>query len=166
MIPLIKDERPQMGEYAIECLALLGHSDGLVKTLAFAEYLEMRAAAIAGLRTWLPRHPDERPSFRMSAALAFPEDSSQDLERLLWGFLPSDAHDPAVSRQLVDWMDDRSVAIRELAFGEVVRLSGDLQYGYQPGYSESIRKRALDRWDHHLEKEGALVAPPSAPSEK
>lgn len=159
MIPLIKEQHLQIGVYAVKCLALVGHADGLVKSLAMAEYKEMRDAAAAGLRVWLPRHVEEWDSFRMSATLTFPGDSAGILERLLWEYPPEDAHDPKISRQLIDWMNDRSVAIRELAFGEVVRLTGDLEYGYNPGYSESIRRRALDRWEYHLEKEGALLGP-------
>lgn len=163
MIPLVIQHNLQLGVYAVKCLALIEHVDALVKTLALAEHKEMREAAAHGLRIWLPRHPEEWESFRKRDTLQFPENSVGALEHLLWGFPPEKAYDPNVSRQLIDWMDDRSIAIRELAFGEVTRLTGDLEFGYNPGYSESIRRRALDRWENHLKKDGALLGPSEQP---
>src|SRR5690606_32643679 len=56
--PMIKDPVPQLSELAVKCFATTWNSRALAKSLAQAPHEEARLAAIAGLRAWLPRDPE------------------------------------------------------------------------------------------------------------
>ncbi len=157
MVPLIKDDRPQMSEFAVACLGLIGDVNGLVKALSGANHEEARGAAARALRIWLPRHPELHDEFHLQLGLAFPETSSVAAEKLLWGFSIEEAQQLEPSLQLVDWLDDLSIGVREMAIRELERLTDQLNYGYRPQLSSSARSSSVKRWKNHVETNKGLI---------
>ena len=153
---LIKDPRPRISELAVKCLTVTGSYEPLLQALATAEHREARMAAIDGLRNWLPREAGNGEKLKTQIGKFFPASDVETLYQLIWGFNEEDAHQGLISSQLVDWLEHGQVAVRELAFYHVHRLT-DRTYDYRSSNSPSQRKSAVNRWRNHVSREGALI---------
>lgn len=154
---IVKSKIPAISELAVKTMAITSMHNELVQALAEAEFLEARNAAIAGLRQWLPAAPENRETMRAALQRHFSPDQVDTLYRLLWGYSEDDARNPATSRLLVDWLGHDSQVIRQLAFNQVYRLTGQ-RYDFRPINPANQRKTALDRWYSHLERnDGKLL---------
>ena len=154
---IVNSKIPGISEFAVKTMAVTGMHDQLVQVLAEAEFLESRTAAIAGLRRWLPAAVENREALRAELQRHFPADQVDTLYRLLWGYNDDDAHNPATSRLLVDWLGHDNVVIRQLAFQNVYRLTGQ-RYDYRPINPLNQRRVAVERWYSHLERNsGSLI---------
>ena len=153
---VIQTQRPAISELAVKCLALTDSYGPLVKALTQEVHREARLAAITGLRQWLPLDPHNRQLLKAELAKHFLPSDADAVYRLLWGFDHADAKTPALSRTLVGWLDSDQVAIRELAFVHIQRLTG-LKHEYSPINPPAQRRAAVDRWYNHLEKKGGVL---------
>ncbi|MDG2359918.1 MAG: hypothetical protein P8M20_09710 [Planctomycetaceae bacterium] len=154
---IVKSKIPAISELAVKTMAITSMHNELVQALAEAEFLEARNAAIAGLRQWLPAASENREIMRAALQRHFSADQVDTLYRLLWGYSEDDARNPATSRLLVDWLGHDSQVIRQLAFNQVYRLTGQ-RYDFRPINPANQRKTALDRWYSHLERnDGKLL---------
>jgi hypothetical protein len=149
------DANPQISQMATECLGLIEAYGPLVSILR-SQHEEARKAAISELRLWLPRHPDNKDLLKAELAKVFPPEDADVVYRLLWGFDETDARNKAVSMQLIDWMADPEVAIRELAFYQVYRLTGKTR-DYQANASTLKMASCLKSWREHVKKDGGLL---------
>jgi len=157
MDPLIEDERPQMAEYVVSCLGLIGDYRGLIKTLHVSEFEATRLKAGNALRKWLPRHEEDRPDYLVRLKLAFPiDEDAENLDRLLWGFTADEARDSARSKELIEWLDHSQPAIRELTFLEIARLTG-FEQGYRALVSPTHRRTTIQGWEKLVKEEGSLL---------
>jgi hypothetical protein len=155
---IVSDPRPRISELAVKCLAMTQSYQWLVKALAETEHEESRAAAIYGLRTWLPTSPENGKLLRAELQQFFSSEFDvETMYRLLWGFDKNDAQDKITSYQLVEWLGHDHVAVRQLAFYHVFRLTGR-RFDYGPILPSGQRRSAVNRWLNHLDKEGALVS--------
>lgn len=154
---IVNNPRPALSELAVKCLALTDSYQPLVKALIQGDHREARLAAITGLRQWLPTDPRNRPLLKAELARHVLPSDADAIYRLLWGFNMDDAKDAKKSRALVDWLDAEQVAIRELAFWHLQRLTG-LKHEYSPINPPGQRRAAVERWNMHLDKKaGALI---------
>lgn len=154
---IVKSRVPAISELAVQSMVAVGMYDQLVQVLAEAEFLEARSAAITGLRRWLPAAPENRETLRTALQKHFPASEVDTLYRLLWGYNEDDARNPATSTLLVDWLAHDNQVIRQLAFDQIYRLTGQ-RYDYRPINPANQRKAAVDRWHAHLERnKGALI---------
>ena len=154
---VVGSPRPQISELAAKCLALTARHAALVQTLATAEHDDARQAAILGLRIWLPRSVENRERLKKEMLQHFKADEAQIVYVLLWGYNDEDARNPTVSDQLVNWLTHEHIAIRELAFYHIYRLTGRT-YFYRPYDPPMQRQSAIHRWTAHLsQRDGALV---------
>ncbi len=156
MPAVISNPRPAISELAVKCLALTDSHDPLVKALSQADHREARLAAITGLRQWLPLDPKNRLLLKAELAKHFLPSEADAVYRLLWGFDHADAKAPVTSRALVGWLESEQLAIRELAFFHVQKLTG-LKHEYSPINPPGQRRAAVDRWYNHLEKKGGAL---------
>lgn len=154
---LAEDRRPELSRLAVECLGLVDAIDPLVDVLQRGEHEEARKAAIAALRTWLPMNPLNRETLKAVLTKHFPPEVGETIYRLLWGFNADDARNRIISEQLIDWMASDDIAVRELAFLQVYRLT-DKKYDYRPNASAQQRQSSINRWMQHI-KDGALLPP-------
>ncbi len=149
---------------ATECLALIEAYGPLIDILYRSQHEEARKAAISGLRLWLPRGADNKDLLKAELAKRFPADEADTIYRLLWGFDEDDARNKVISMQLIEWMGNPELYIRELAFYHVYRLTGKT-HDYRPNATTLQIGSALKRWDTHVKREGGLlpaVKPPPA----
>lgn len=153
---VVNSPRPAISELAVKCLALTDSYAPLVKALSQADHREARLAAITGLRQWLPLDPRHRVLLKAELAKFFLPSDAEAVYQLLWGFDHEDAKTPATSRKLVGWLDSEHLAIRELAFFHVQRLTG-LKHEYSPINPPGQRRAAVDRWYSHIEKKGGAL---------
>jgi hypothetical protein len=154
---LVSDRREAISSLATYTLGLVDDVPMLVKALQ-SEHEETRLAAIWCLRGWLPTDPNNTALLTMEVERFFPDDDVADVVDLLWGYSLEDARDKTISGQLVAWMDHKQIAIRELAFSHVSRLTGrNSAHGYRPNLADSPRNAALMGWRNHLEKNGGQL---------
>ncbi|HID23802.1 MAG TPA: hypothetical protein EYP14_15590 [Planctomycetaceae bacterium] len=154
---VVKSPRPGLSELAVKCLALIEAHESLVQALAEVPHEEARLAAIHGLRRWLAADPNNGKRLKETLAEYFHPEEAKTVYRLLWGFSEKDAANPYISKQLVDWLQADHIAIRQLAFYHVYRLTGQ-RYDYRPNAPLVQRQSAVNRWRAHLaRRNGALV---------
>ena len=156
MPAVVSNPRPAISELAVKCLALTDSHEPLVKAMSRGDHREARLVAITGLRQWLPLDPRNRVFLKAELAKHFLPSDADAVYRLLWGFDQSDAKIPATSRTLVGWLESEQLAIRELAFFHVQRLTG-LKHEYSPITPFGQRQAAVQRWYSHLEKKGGAL---------
>lgn len=157
-IPAVaSDGNPEISRLATECLSLIEAYGPLVDVLQRSQHEEARKVAISGLRQWLPQGAENRDKLKEELAQRFPPDESKAVYQLLWGYDQEDAHNRAVSLQLIDWMGHPQIAIRELAFYHVYRLT-DKKFDYRPNGTPLQMQSSLNRWRQHVLKEGALLS--------
>ena len=159
VVAAIKSQLSAISQLAVGCLALTGHVEPLVQTLAESEFSESRQAAFDGLRLWLVGGPDRSRKLKFELAKWFEQSQVDSVFRLLWGFDKSDGSGRETSRQLVDWLAVDHVAIREMAFYHVERMTGR-KYEYRPNAPAGRRKAAVARWRAHLERGGGVLVAP------
>ena len=154
---LVLDRREQVSSLATYTLGLVDDIPMLVKALQ-SDYEPTREAAIWSLRGWLPSNPNHTALLEMEVARIFPDEDVEDVVDLLWGYSIADAKDPMTSRKLVAHMDHKDIAIRELAFFHVSRLTGRHNaHGYRPNLADAPRNATLMGWRNHLEKNGGVL---------
>jgi hypothetical protein len=149
------DANPMISQMATECLGLIEAYGPLVSVLP-SQHVEARRAAISELRLWLQRHPDNNELLKAELAKRFPPEDADVVYRLLWGFDLDDARNKAISNQLIDWMSDPELAIRELAFYQVYRLTGKT-HEYQADGSPTKLHSSLRTWRESVKKHGGLL---------
>jgi hypothetical protein len=155
--PVVKDRRPPLSELATQTLALTGSYHGLVDGLS-APHEESRIAAIKGLMAWLPLNPDHSEQLKVELNNRFREDVAEALHRLLWGYSEEQARNQIDSEDLVRFLEHEEIAVRELAFFHINRLTGR-RYDYRPNDPPAQREAAVQRWRRYLEENGALISP-------
>ncbi|MBX3436319.1 MAG: hypothetical protein KF861_02430 [Planctomycetaceae bacterium] len=153
--PVVKDKLPRMSELATATLALTDHVPGLVDALS-APHEESRIAAINGLRTWLPRSEDHAAQLEVELQNRFRPDVAAALSRLLWGFSEQDARTKATSQELIEWLSNDEIAVRELAAYHIQQLT-NRNFGYRADRRRDEREAAVKHWRDRLEKSGALL---------
>jgi hypothetical protein len=150
------DPNPRISQLATECLGLIGAYGPLVDVLHRSQHEEARKAAISGLRVWLPRHPENKELLKAELSKRLPPDDAEAVYKLLWGYGADDARNKVISTQLVEWMGDPELAIRELAFYHVNRLTGK-DFDYRAGATLARLKTSLKRWQDHVKNHGGLI---------
>ncbi len=163
-IPALVDNRlPRLSELATQVLALTDQYPALIRALS-SPHEESRQAAILGLGTWLRADPANAPLLEAEVDRNFPPQTAAAVLRLLYGYTPEDARNPEISNQLVDWLADSNLTVRELAFQQIRKLTGGtLTYMYHPDRPESQRAVSVRQWKNHVRKEGGLVNPTATP---
>jgi len=154
---LVSDRRENISALATYTLGLVDEVPMLVKALQ-SEHEKTRQAAIWTLRGWLPSGPNNTKLLSQEVGRIFPDEDVADVVALLWGYSREDARDPVISSQLVELMDHKEIAIRELAFFDASYLTTRTNaHGYRPNLADSPRNAALNGWRNMLEKNGGTL---------
>ncbi|WP_417377684.1 hypothetical protein [Gimesia sp.] len=161
MPAITKDLKPNVSDLATKSLALTNRYQELVKVLNEVDHHESRIAAIAGIRNWLLRDPENGTLLTVSLQSQFSPQMAEILERLLWGFQQEDAQDRFISGRLVEWLENSNVAVRELSFNYINQLTGR-SVDYSAIATPTQRRATARRWFTHIEKHGSLLDPQEA----
>ncbi len=156
----VQSRRPQLSEWGVKTMAVTESVGSLVEALTHAEHEESRMAAIHGLRQWLPTDPGNKDILRTELENNLHGDAADIVYKLLWGYDENDLAKrtplPTPSQRLLEWLGHGEIAVRELAFYHLYRLTGR-KYDYRPLNSAAQRNIAINRWQSYLDKEGALI---------
>ena len=149
----------QVAEWGVRCLDSMEAMPEMVAILAKTNLPEeARQATENGLRNWLALNSTQGELMLAEMKNYFFGETPATIYRLLWGYRPAEATDPAVAKQLVEWLDHDNLVVRELAFYWAKTLSGGRDYGYRPLVnSKQERSSAIDRWQNHINNTGALA---------
>ena len=154
--PVARDRRALMAELGVKTLALIDRYQQLLPALN-SEHQEARLAAIEGLRVWLGKPGDHVEPLQEELGRNFRAPTTDVVARLLWGFEPTDLRDRDLSGNFITWLQDDSIAVRELAFYWLSKLTGRTQ-DYLPMAPANERRAAVTRWESwRNEHNGALV---------
>ncbi len=154
--PVVRDGNPLISELAVKTLALIEDYTSLLKALAEGSHEEALNAAIEGLRDWLPLSPDNPGLLKAELANVFRPDVAEVIYRLLWGYGKADAEDRDISLQLVNWLEHDELAVRQLAFYHIQRLTGQ-KHRYQADLAPTQRTTIVGRLRTSVEKTGGLL---------
>ena len=106
-------------------------------------------------------HRENGKLLKEELAQVFYEAEVDAIYRLLWGFGREDAHNREISQQLIDWMGHDQIAIRELAFYHVRRLTdGRSRMGYRPNLPAKQRQSGIYNWQKVVDKNAGLLPKP------
>lgn len=159
--PLIRDPNPRIAELAVKCLGLTHDVRYLVSTLQQSAHEEARLAAIEAIRNWLPLAPEHDEQLKSELENQFPGSNDLTIHRLLWGYGPADAANRFIALSLVDGLEHEHIAVRELAFYYIRRLS-PRKFEYRPNASPIQRAAAVKRLRDQVSKDGHLPGVESA----
>ncbi|MFO0918398.1 MAG: hypothetical protein U0872_08795 [Planctomycetaceae bacterium] len=157
LVALIRDPRSRISELAVRALVLTENIDAVVQALAQSPQEETRKAAAIGLQRWLGVSAERGTPLREALSEHYERaDDVRALYRLLWGFSRDEAKQAQPSLDLVELLRSNHVAIRELAFANLVRLT-NRKFDYRPLASPQQREPAVRRWMDFVQRDGALV---------
>jgi hypothetical protein len=152
---------PKLSAMAVKTLATTESADLLIEALAQKDHEESRIAAIDGLRTWLAMSPENGKRLPELLKKSFYENEVATVARLLWGYNKDDAENLTTANQLVDLLDNDNIAIRELAFHNIYRLTGQ-RLQYRANLRSDLREVAVNRWRRHVKDQNGLVRKPNS----
>lgn len=158
IVGAIDDKRPLVSRLAVDCLVQLQSIPLLVDIMHRTDHEESRRAAIAALRAWLPEMDENRAILKTELERRFTPSDAGIVYRLLWGYGDKHFRDPDTSRQLVEWLRNDHIAIRELAWLHIQR-AGRRDFEFRPNASPAQRQTAVNRIVTQLRGNGLIAKP-------
>jgi hypothetical protein len=137
----------------------------LVDALDNEDQAQVRLSAIATLRVWIADARDnETKLVKVLKAKGYSKAMPEHLLRLLHYFTPQQAIDPVTFDFLIAHLNDRKIALRELAREHLYGLDpmDGAKIPYRADGSETQRERAQQAWSRLLER-GQLPPRPMGP---
>lgn len=156
-----QDKRNTIATFATKTMSLIDDASTLVRVLT-SSHEDTRHAAMVGLREWVMTSPDLAPRLEEEVSRVFRDQEAPIVVKLLWRVGDEEARDESASMQVVEWLASDNIAIRDLAYYEVLRLA-NRDLGYRPQNPVGQREPALMRWRDLVRRNKGLV--PSAPEE-
>ncbi|MEO2015345.1 MAG: hypothetical protein ABGZ53_13330 [Fuerstiella sp.] len=158
---LNEHRNPQIAALAMKLPVLLRKVDDLAITLLQSESQVVRRESIMGLQQVLYQSSSGAARIRTALETRLPERNLEEAMRLLEGVSRTAAEERDVSEWLVDMLESKRVALRELAIYNLDRITGEDQ-GFFASDS-SGRVAAIRRWQRILTRNnGRLVMPVEA----
>jgi hypothetical protein len=155
--PVVEDKRNTIAAYATKTMALVDNPSVLVRTLT-SPHDDARHAAMIGLREWVLLTPDNVPRLTDEVSRAFRDPEVPIVEKLLWRLSDAELRDETASMQVLEWLSSDNLAIRDLAFYEVLEAtSRDFQY--RPQAPVNQRESSIARLREHIRRTKGLIAP-------
>ena len=139
-------------------LAMTDSYAAMTQALAECSFEEGRFAARDGLRAWLGQPVDHGALLKEVLEQHYPPAEASAVYILLWGFRPEDATNRATSLELVTWLRNSHVEVRELAYFWIMHLTGR-RWEFRATDVPARRESAVRRIENHILATGALVKP-------
>lgn len=158
MLGFIDEGFYEKSRLAVSCLGLIGDYEMMLTVLNKSPHRESREAAIYALRTWVNMAPENRELLKTEISKKFYPETADDLYRLIWGYQESDARSKQTSNQLVDWLESDELAVRELAFYHIKRLTGR-KLDFDSRGTPMHRNSSIQTIRKILDKDGTLLPP-------
>lgn len=158
LLALIKDTNAKVVELAVHGLAMTDSYAAMTQALAECSFEEGRFAARDGLRAWLGQPVDHGALLKEVLEQHYPPAEASAVYILLWGFRPEDSTNRATSLELVTWLRNSHVEVRELAYFWIMNLTGR-RWEFRATDVPARRESAVRRIENHILATGALVKP-------
>jgi hypothetical protein len=170
LLEAIEDEQKDVARKAIQALKAVGDDTFIVEALkrrGDPNAATVRRHAITILRDVLAQDGDAAKSLHEQLISSFGDEDGATAEKLLIGYTPKEAADPATYARLVQILgvtDDAAVGVRELALYQLEELTGRDDLGYDP---ENVKpeNKGLKAW-RALVKDGDLRPAGAKPAVK
>lgn len=156
-----KQDDPTFREMGVYFLGAFDE-DGMplvVRLLEDVDHAAVRRAAVHTLRAWLARNPqhDARLTAYLNASLKQPEKVGA-VQRLLYPFAADElqpANWPKLREELLSFLDDENIAMRELAAWHLEEIAKALDVKeplpwFDAGAPEEERPKAISEWKQRL----------------
>jgi len=156
-----EDEHTEIKQLSISALKALGDLSYLMPMLSRKDDRIMRLGALAAVRDYIGRGPDDAKRALAQLEKEFGEETGSLLGKMLVGFTAEEASKPETYQRLVGLLapEQDSIGLRELALDTLKRLTGRGDLGYDPDHPEG---KGLNTWKE-LERKGELRPPPREP---
>lgn len=156
---LCSGRNPLMARYAASVLSVVRAGDVLVQVLLQTEEEQVRIEAIYGIRQAAGQSVAGWKTISRALENRLPERDLDDFVALLRGLTPAEAEDEATSLWMVSMLNHERAAIRQLAFLNLVELTGE-RHNYHPDSDRSARSEAVRRWSRWLKRNNNRLRTP------
>jgi hypothetical protein len=156
-----EDEHAEIKQLSISALEALGDLSLLMPMLSRNDDRITRLSALAAIRDYIGRGPDDAKRALAQLVQEFGEETGSLLGKMLVGFTPEEAAKPETYQRLVALLapEQESIGLRELALDTLKRLTGRGDLGYNPDHPEG---KGLNTWKE-LQRKGELRPVPKGP---
>ncbi len=148
LVEASEDESPDIARLAVSALRAGGDISFIVPLLnkkGTTNAPIVRRAAISVLRAYLAQGPEAAKGLREQLKRDLGDELAATAEKLLVGYTPKEANDPATFTTLVTILgrnDDTEVGLRELALNDLMNLTGRDSLDYDPEHPEGAGLKA------------------------
>jgi hypothetical protein len=121
----------------------------LAATLANGDHADVREWGILALRHWIGRGPgqDQKLFERLLKTKGYTPVDAETCMELLHSFGEAEVSRPELYETLIDYLGHEKLAIRDLAYWHLVRLTpAGAPINYDPQVAEESRNLAIARW--------------------
>lgn len=145
VVTATEDSQESIRRLAISALTTLGDLSYVLPLLDRKDSPSIRRDAIAALREYMSRGAEATRQAREQIIDEFGDSTGPVVEKMLIGYTPTEAADPATLRKLVGFLDPEtpSVGVRELSVDNLSRLTGRDNLGYDPDQPDG---NGLSNW--------------------
>lgn len=155
LVEALEDDQAPVHRLAIEGLGGIGEIGMVVSAMNRPDAAATRRAAITYLKNYADGGPAAMSTLREELKNVEGDERAGTVEKLLIGYSPKEAKDPATYAQLVKLLSHGEVGVRQLAILNLMALTGRDPLQYDPDKPDGP---GLDAWKD-LQKAGELVPP-------
>jgi hypothetical protein len=133
---------------AVTAMGAMDDVRGLFNVLATSPHADAREHAILALRCWLGREPGQTAKLLAGFQNAgLTKTQSENVLHLLYGFTAEERRQPGTYDLLIETLQSKRPAMRELAHWHLVRLvPAGKSIAYDAQASEAQRQRSYEEW--------------------
>lgn len=158
VLPLVKDRNPQVGEAAVQVLAVIRDIDRMLTVLYEPADELIHRAAIDGLSAIAGTSPSGHRAVETALETRLPMSEVEPTLHLISGLTSAQAADPAVAQDLMAMLSSDRPTNRTLAIYRMEQITND-RMGYHPDSEASRRREAIRRWQRYLDKNDGRLLP-------
>ncbi len=156
---LCSGRNPLTARYAASVLSVTRSVDPLVQVLLQTDEEQVRIETIYGVRQTAAQTLAGWRAVSRALENRLPRRDLDDFVVLLRGFSQAEAEDEATSQWIVSMLNHDRAAVRQLAFMNLVELTGE-RNGYHPDSDRSSRNESIKRWERWLRRnDNRLLTP-------
>jgi hypothetical protein len=159
---LVNSDNAEQRRIAVGSMGALGDLPRLLAALENTKYQDVREQAMRALWKWMSRdkgHLTKLYDFLLKDTKYTPVED-RGIILMLKGFDEDDRKNPAIYQLLIEAMDHRPLALREMAHWQLVKLvPAGASIAYDGAASEAARNAAVEQW-RKLIPPGQLPPPP------
>jgi hypothetical protein len=146
---LVESADSEQRRIAVGGMGAIGDLPGLVSALENPKHQDVREQAIRALRNWMSR--DKGHITKLYDYLTKDKKDTavegRGIILMLKGFDESDRMEPVTYQLLIEAMDNRPLAMREMAHWHLVRMApAGKNIAYDAAADEAARRRAVEQW--------------------